>query len=217
MKRPVINAVVLSAAILTCGAAEAQLTVPFQVTSGTGTLERFPVLPDDIGLGLTHNIALAPGDSGTATVDGVVLNYSGSADIRVVGITSPSEVTFDSAVPFSFDFGGGDSFQMHYGRVDFGGPGPGVATVGPGDGAGLSDVEFLATFNVVPGSGTGAFSDLIDGSLFMTAVMDEVDLTQPDIPYSWTSDVGSLTFIPEPGAAALLGVAGLAFSAARRR
>ena len=176
------RAAVVAVLTMTAGVAAAQVTVPFQVTFSNGTLTRFPVLPDDIGNGLTHNIGLAPGTSGSALLDGDALSYTGAADIRVVGITSPSEVAFDSSVPFTFDFGGGDSFQMHYGRADFGAPGPGVATVGPGDGAGLSDVEFLATFNVVPGSGTGAFSDLIEGSLFMTAVMDEVDLTQPGYP-----------------------------------
>ncbi len=160
------------------------------------SLDRFPVFPDDVGgPGIVHDIV-----AGTAMIDGQSLNYTGMASIRVLDVPDANfTVPFDSDLPFTFDFGGGDTFQMHYGRLDFGAPTTGFATVSPGSTAGLFDVEFLATFNYVPGSGTGAYEDVIGGEIFMTANMVDVDLASPDLPYTWSSDVGFLTIVPEPG------------------
>ena len=124
---------------------------------------------------------------------------------------------FESVSPFTFDFGSGNSFQMRYGRLDFGAPSSGFATPSPGSQTGLSDVVFLATFNYVPGSGTGAYEEVIDGEIFMTAIIDDADLTTLDIPYTWSSDVGFLTFIPEPTSMTLVALAFPALTVRRRK
>lgn len=191
--------------------ARAQVDIPFQVTSGVGTLDQFP---DGSNPTPMHNIT-----TGTAEFGGQSLNYTmPTAAFEVLGPPDASgTLPFHSASPGFFDFGNGDTLLLHYGRTDFGAPTTGFATITP-DGN-LNDVIFLATFNPVPGSGTGIFENVVGGDFFMTAMMDNVDLAGTDIPYSWSSDVGKLTLVPEPCVFAIVGtgVAGLVVIGRRRR
>ena len=186
----------------------AQFDVPFQVLSGAGILDQ---LPPPMGEE-NHRI-----DTGMATLDGDMLSYSGTGRVRLLAAPDPMTgiAPFESALPFFFDFGNGDTIEIHYGRVDFGAPEPGMVQVIPV--GNLIDTEWLATFNPVPGSGTGIFEGVIGGEFFMTAESDPFDPTAMNIEYSWSSDLGYLTFIPEPSSLAMLGLATFAFVTVRRR
>lgn len=144
-------------------------------------------------------------DSGTATFNGQSLNYTGSGTVAALGAIDPAtgQVPFASNDPFLFDFGGGNTLKIHYGHPELGAPSTGTATIAPLP-SGLADVTWLATFNPVPGSGTGIFANVTGGSFFMTAKMFSIDPTSTDIPYSWTSEMGYLTVVPEPSASLLV-------------
>ena len=206
--------IILTVGLLASTTAFAQVTVPFQVTPSSGTLDRFPVFPDDVGgPGILHDITV-----GGATIDGQALNYTSLGSIRVLDVPDANgTVPFESDLPVTFDFGGGNTLAMHYGRIDMGAPTTGFVTLSPGSTPNRFDLEFLATFTYVPGSGTGDYADVIDAEFFMTANMDEVDITTPDLPYMWSSDVGFLTFVPEPNSGLLFALAMAAAISLRRR
>jgi hypothetical protein len=192
------------------GTASAQINVPFQVTSGAGTVDRLPSPTDP-----EQNHVI---NSGTAALGGNALNYTATARVRLLAPPNPMTgiAPFESASPVLFDFGNGDTLAMHYGRTDFGAPESGMVQLIPLPG-GMVDTQWLAVFNPVPGSGTGQFDGVIGGAIFMTAITDPFDPTGTDIPYSWSSDAGSLTFVPEPSSLALVGAAALVMLVRLRR
>lgn len=212
----------LAALLLASGAlgvASAQAaTIPFQVVAGTGTLDQFPSPPENPSE--NHYIS-----SGSLIFGDQVYSYTvDQASFEILGPVpgDPSSVYFQSDVPARFDAGDGNVIEFHYGRTDFGAPQNGVATLSPTGltspgGAPLFDVIFLATFNPVPGSGTGVFADVVSGAFFMTAVSDNVDVTGVDIPYNWSSDVGGYVTIPEPSSLLIAGLACLGLVRRGRR
>jgi hypothetical protein len=145
-----------------------------------------------------------------------MLSYTGNGRVRLLAPPDPNTgfAPFESAVPFLFDFGNGDTLLIHYGRTDFGAPEPGMVQVVPVP-PNLVDTTWFATFNPVPGSGTGQFADVIGGEFFMTAETDPFDPTTADVPYSWSSDVGYLTFVPEPSSLLAAGLGWVALVARR--
>ncbi|MDC0937248.1 hypothetical protein OAS39_13265, partial [Pirellulales bacterium] len=92
------------------GTVHAQINVPFQVNSGEGTF-LLPSLENPVQ---DHDII----SNGVATFGGEALSYSGNGRVRLLSPPDPNTGTasFDSAEPFLFDFGNGDTLQMHYGR-----------------------------------------------------------------------------------------------------
>jgi len=192
------------------GTANAQINVPFQVTSGVGTVDRLPSPTDP-----EQNHVI---NSGTAVLGGNALTYTATARVRLLAPPNPMTgiAPFESALPVLFDFGNGDTLAIHYGRTDFGAPTSGMVQLTPLP-DGMVDTQWLAVFNPVPGSGTGQFEGVIGGAFFMTAETDPFDPTGTDFAYSWSSDVGSLTFVPEPSSLAMAGAAALVMLARLRR
>ena len=88
------HSIMLSIVLLACGTSFAQVNVPFQVTTSSGELDRFPVFPDDVGgPGILHDI-----DVGGATIDGQALSYTSLGSIRVLeksGMISDGRFDYD--------------------------------------------------------------------------------------------------------------------------
>ncbi|MCA9263521.1 MAG: hypothetical protein KDA60_06710 [Planctomycetales bacterium] len=178
--------------------AEAQVNIPFQVLSGAGTLDQFPSATENVQ---DHNIM-----SGSVQFGDQTLAYTGDGSVRLLGLPDETGTApFDSATPFLFDFGDGNSIQLHYGHPEVGAPSTGSATIQPSSQPDLVNVTWLATFNPVPGTGTGIFENVVGGAFFMTASQTEVDPTGQNLPYMWSSDPGYLTVVPEPHCLAILG------------
>ncbi|MCA9185921.1 MAG: hypothetical protein R3E01_36605 [Pirellulaceae bacterium] len=203
------GAVCLASVLLLGTLANAQIDVPFQIVSGEGTVE---ALPDPANPEKEHIIT-----AGTATLGGEALNYTGMGRVRLLGAPDATGVApFDSGVPFVFDFGADGTLEMHYGHPELGAPDTARVQLTPVAG-GLVDTTWLATFNPVPGSGTGKFANVTGGAFLMTAETDEFDPAATNIPYSWSSDVGFLTFVPEPSSLAMCSVIVPAFIRLSRR
>lgn len=194
--------------VLLTNESSAQVNLPFQITSGSGIVPQLPTPDSPVQ---PHNIT-----AGTAMFNGESFNYTGSGTVTALGAIDPAtgQVPFASGEPFLFDFGGGNTLRMHYGHPEVGAPSAGTATISPLP-SGLVDVTWLATFNPIPGSGTGKFANVTGGSIFMTAKQTSVNPLGPDLPYSWSSDVGYLTVVPEPSTGLLLALVGCGLLARR--